>query len=70
MMAIPTMKGLIFTSRNMVGLCNRLLEEMSKLALGTFTQDVLEAFFGNLVRYLTLFAVRAMSRIMIAETNG
>lgn len=50
MMATPTMEGLIFTSNNMIGLSDRLLKEMPRIALGTFTQDVLEAFFGNLVR--------------------
>nr|XP_026695248.1 uncharacterized protein LOC108949295 [Ciona intestinalis] len=47
--AYPTLEGLIFTSRNMIGLCKQLLQLdcLEYVCLHTFTQDVLEAFFGN-----------------------
>nr|XP_039259338.1 uncharacterized protein LOC120335784 isoform X2 [Styela clava] len=47
-MAIPTLEGLVFTSKNFIHLCERLLSELDYVCFHTFTQDVLEAFFGNL----------------------
>lgn len=46
---LATLQGLIFTTRNFVLLCERLLNELDYVCLKTFSQDVLEAFFGNLV---------------------
>ena len=48
--ANPTLEGLIFTARNFVCLAKHLLQNgSSKVCLKTFSQDVLEAFFGNVV---------------------
>nr|XP_026695920.1 uncharacterized protein LOC113475666 [Ciona intestinalis] len=52
-LARNTLQGLVFTSLNLVALAKRLLDDRPKnglkyVCLGTFTQDVLEATFGNL----------------------
>ena len=50
-MAKPTLGGLIFTSTNMVVLCQRLLSAGFRyVSMGVLTQDVLEATFGNVVK--------------------
>ncbi|XP_077968295.1 uncharacterized protein LOC144422217 [Styela clava] len=46
--ATPTLDGLIFTTNNLLALCERLLQQLDYVCLHSFTQDVLEAFFGNL----------------------
>lgn len=53
-MARPTLKGLIFTTMNMVRLAKRLIstEKLETVALRVLTQDVLEAAFGSLVSKL------------------
>ncbi|XP_078495150.1 uncharacterized protein LOC108950658 [Ciona intestinalis] len=48
-MAQPTLEGLIFSTRNYVALAKRLLlSGCPEVRLNVFSQDVLEAFFGNL----------------------
>lgn len=47
--ARPTLEGLIFTTLNLVKLAEIFLEAMPCLWLKSFTQDILEACFGNLV---------------------
>lgn len=49
LMAKPTLDGLIYTTINYVCLTKRLLNHLDYVSLHIFTQDVLEAFFGNLV---------------------
>lgn len=51
LIAAPTLEGLCFTSRNLASLARRLLLDgrLDYLGLHSFTQDVLEAFFGNVV---------------------
>ena len=46
-----TCEGLVFTTINLIALTKRLLDGgyVKYVCLGTFTQDVLEATFGNLV---------------------
>uniref|UniRef100_H2XTS4 Uncharacterized protein n=1 Tax=Ciona intestinalis TaxID=7719 RepID=H2XTS4_CIOIN len=50
LMAHPTLEGLVFTSRNLIGLSRQLLQctKLKYVCLHSFTQDVLESFFGNL----------------------
>lgn len=49
-MSKTTLHGMIFTTLNMIALTKRLLAGGLKfVCLGTLTQDVLEAVFGNLV---------------------
>ena len=54
-----TLEGFIFTSRNFVFLCERLLQQLDYVCLRTFSQDLLEAFFGNLVcaRFRIVFQI-------------
>lgn len=51
MLPKPTHEGVSFTTFNFIALAERLLElpSIKYVCLGTFTQDVLEALFGNLV---------------------
>uniref|UniRef100_H2XRJ1 Uncharacterized protein n=1 Tax=Ciona intestinalis TaxID=7719 RepID=H2XRJ1_CIOIN len=49
LLATPTLIGLIFTTTNYIELCRQLLlrEDIQYVCLKTFTQDNLDAFFGN-----------------------
>lgn len=49
LLAKPTLEGLVFTTRNFILLTERLLKKIDCVCLHSFSQDVLEAFFGNLV---------------------
>ena len=49
-MAQTTLDGLMFTTKNLIRLTNYLLQHGHlKVCLRTCSQDVLEAFFGNIV---------------------
>ena len=53
--ASPTFDGLIFTTRNYVRLAKYFLENgAKKVCLRTFSQDVLEASFGNVVSFCNI----------------
>ncbi|XP_077969513.1 uncharacterized protein LOC144424261 [Styela clava] len=48
-LARPTLEGLLFTTRNMIKLAKRLLQNgLEYVCLRILTQDVLEAVFGDL----------------------
>ena len=50
MVAKPTLSGLVFTTTNFVAMARYLLNNgVGEVPLGVFTQDVLEATFGNIV---------------------
>nr|XP_018673141.1 uncharacterized protein LOC108951036 [Ciona intestinalis] len=48
LMASPTLIGLIFTTRNFIALVQRLLKTNRYICPGSFTQEPLEALFGNI----------------------
>ncbi|XP_078492370.1 uncharacterized protein LOC144748085 [Ciona intestinalis] len=50
MLPSPTHEGILFTTHNFIALAERILSlpSIKYICLGTFTQDVLEAMFGNL----------------------
>nr|XP_039263234.1 uncharacterized protein LOC120339215 [Styela clava] len=51
-LARPTLEGLKFTTHNFIEMCKYLLANgLEYVSLHCFNQDVLEAFFGNLVRF-------------------
>lgn len=49
LMAAPTLEALLFTTNNYVALAEQLLLSGKRVCFRVFTQDVLEAFFGDLV---------------------
>uniref|UniRef100_UPI000EF5589C uncharacterized protein LOC101242444 n=1 Tax=Ciona intestinalis TaxID=7719 RepID=UPI000EF5589C len=53
LLPMPTMEGLLFTTNNFIQLAKRLLDldGMRYVCFGTISQDVLEAFFGNLRQF-------------------
>ena len=67
-----TLEGLVFTSRNFVFLCERLLQQLDYVCLRTFSQDLLEAFFGNLVcaRFRIVFQIFQPKPQYISEELG
>ena len=55
LLALPTLEGLVFTTKNYVRLAKYLLQNGAvKVHFKTFSQDVLEAFFGNVVRAFSI----------------
>ena len=67
---LATLEGLIFTTRNFILLCERMLTEMRYVCLKTFSQDVLEAFFGNLVHSLLKITIMSYSIFFFLEELG